>query len=58
MRFQIYPETEVACKYPKPLFSNPIFRNLVEYKIRFDMKKLSLMNYIYFAHFTVTFTSI
>ena len=36
-RFQIYPETELACKYNKPLYKTQCSENLVEYENGFDM---------------------
>ena len=37
-RFQIYPETEIACKYPKPFFKTQYSKTLVEYEKSFGMK--------------------
>ena len=36
-RCQIYPETELACKYTKPLYKTKYSEILVEYKECFDM---------------------
>ena len=36
-RFQIYPETELACKYNKPLYKTQYSEILVEYDNGFDM---------------------
>ena len=36
-RFQIYPETEVACKYNKPLYKTQYSENRVGYEDSFDM---------------------
>ena len=36
-RFQIYPETELACKYTKPLYKTQYSEILVEYEDGFDM---------------------
>ena len=36
-RFQIYPETELACKYNKPLYKTQYSEILVEYYDGFDM---------------------
>ena len=36
-RFQIYPETELVCKYTKPLFNTQYSEILVEYEQGFDM---------------------
>ena len=36
-RFQIYPETELACKYNKPLYKTQYSEILVEYEQGFDM---------------------
>ena len=36
-RFQIYPETELACKYKKPIYKTQYSEILVEYKHGFDM---------------------
>ena len=37
-RFQIYPETELACKYTKPLYKTQYSEFPVEYEDGFDMK--------------------
>ena len=37
-RFQVYPETELACKYTKPLYKTKYSEILVEYEEGFDMK--------------------
>ena len=36
-RFQVYPETELACKYTKPLYKTQYSEILVEYEEVFDM---------------------
>ena len=36
-RFQIYPETELACKYTEPLYKAQYSEVLVEYEEGFDM---------------------
>ena len=36
-RFQIYPETELACKYTKPLYKTQYSEILVKYEEGFDM---------------------
>ena len=36
-RFQIYQETEIACKYRNPLYKAQYSEILVEYEKRFDM---------------------
>ena len=36
-RFQIYPETELACKYKKPIYKSQYSEILVEYEHGFDM---------------------
>ena len=36
-RFQIYPETELACKYKTPLYKTQYSEILFEYKHGFDM---------------------
>ena len=36
-RFQLYPETELACKYKKPIYKTQYSEILVEYKHGFDM---------------------
>ena len=36
-RFQIYPETELACKYNKPLYKTQYSEILVVYEQGFDM---------------------
>ena len=35
-RFKFYPETELACKYTKPLYKTRFSEVLVEYKQGFD----------------------
>ena len=45
-RFQVYPETELASKYTKPLYKTQYSEILVENKDGFDMntgKKINLM---------------
>ena len=37
-RFQIYPETELACNHTKPLYKTQYSEILVEYEQGFDMK--------------------
>ena len=37
-RFQIYPETELAFKYKKPIYKTQYLEILVEYEHGFDMK--------------------
>ena len=37
-RFQIYAETELACKYKKPIYKTKYSEILVEYEHGFDMK--------------------
>ena len=37
-RFQIYPKTELACKYNKPLYRTQYSEMFVEYENGFDMK--------------------
>ena len=36
-RFQIYPETELACKYNKPIYKTQYSESLVEYEYGFDI---------------------
>ena len=36
-RFQMYPETELACKYNKPIYKTQYSETLVEYENGFDM---------------------
>ena len=36
-RFQVYPETELACKYNKPIYKTQYSEILVEYENGFDM---------------------
>ena len=36
-RFQLYPETELACKYKKPIYKTQYSEILVEYEHGFDM---------------------
>ena len=36
-RFQIYPETELSCKYNKPIYKTQYSEILVEYEIGSDM---------------------
>ena len=38
-RFQIYAETEIACKYNTPLYKTQYSEVLVEYDKGFDMKQ-------------------
>ena len=42
-RFQIYPETELACKYEKPIYKTQYSEILVEYKHGFDMNTRHLI---------------
>ena len=42
-RFQIYPETELACKFNIPLYKLQYSENLVEYKNSFDMNTGNLI---------------
>ena len=42
-RFQIYPETELACKYTKPLYKTQYSEILVEYEKGFDMNTGKLL---------------
>ena len=42
-RFQIYPETEVACKYETPIYKTQYTEILFEYEKYFDMKTGSLI---------------
>ena len=42
-RFQIYPETELACKYNKPLYKTQYSEILVEYEHDFDMNTGKLL---------------
>ena len=41
--FQIYPETELACKYTKPFYKPHYSENLVEYEDDFDMNTGNLI---------------
>ena len=43
-RFQIYPETELACKYKTPLYKTQYSNIFVEYKKSFDMVTGKLIN--------------
>ena len=43
--FQIYPETELACKYSKPLYKTQYSETFVEYEDGFDMNKEKLILY-------------
>ena len=38
-RFQIYPETELACKYKTPVYKTQNSEILVEYEKGFDVKQ-------------------
>ena len=42
-RFQIYPETELACKYNKPIYKTQYSESLVEYEYGFDMNTGNLI---------------
>ena len=42
-RFQIYPETELACKYTKPLYKTQFSETFVEYEQGFDMNTRKLI---------------
>ena len=42
-RFQIYPETELACKYKKPIYKTQYSEILVEYEHGFDMNTVHLI---------------
>ena len=42
-RFQIYPETELECKYTKPLYKTKCSEILVEYEDGFDTNAGKLM---------------
>ena len=43
--FQIYPETELACKYTKPLYKTQYSESLVEYEQGFDTNTENLVLY-------------
>ena len=38
-RFQVYPETELACKYKMPIYKTQYSEILVEYENGFDMNR-------------------
>ena len=42
-RFQIYPETELACEYNKPIYKTKYSEILVEYENGFDMNTGNLI---------------
>ena len=42
-RFQIYPETELVCKYTKPIYKTQYSEILVEYEQGFDMNTRKLL---------------
>ena len=42
-RFQIFPDTELACKYNKPLYKTQYSEILVEYQQGFDMNAQKLI---------------
>ena len=44
-QFQIYPETELACKYNKPLYKTQHSEILVEYEDGFDMNTGKLIRH-------------
>ena len=44
-RFQMYPETELACKYTKPLYKLQYSEILVEYEEGFDMNTGKLITH-------------
>ena len=50
-RFQIYPETELACKYKTPLYETQKSEILVEYEKSFDMNTGKLIIYPNLAHY-------
>ena len=43
-RFQIYPETELACKFKTPLYKEQYSQIFVKYEKHFDMKTGKLLN--------------
>ena len=51
-RFQIYPETELACKYNKLLYKTQNSEIIVEYENGFDMNtgKLIEIQWLHLAH--------
>ena len=51
-RFQIYPETEFACKYNKPLYKTQYSEILVEYEQGFDMNTKKVKKNPHATHHT------
>ena len=49
-RFQIYPETELACKYYKPLYKTQYSEILAEYKQGFDMNTRKIIKTRHATH--------
>ena len=49
-RFQIYQETELACKHRTPLYKTQYFEILVEYEQDFDMNTRKIINDSYSTH--------
>ena len=45
-RFQIYQETEIACKYRNPLYKTQYSEILGEYEKGFDMTKIKFDPYL------------
>ena len=53
-RFQLYPETELAYNYKKPLYKTQYSENLVEYEDGFDMKTGKLIQHQMATHHSYT----
>ena len=54
IRFQIYPETELACKYNKPFYKTQYSEVLVEYEQSFDMTTGKLITIPHATHDTTS----
>ena len=52
--FQLYPETDLACKYNKPLYKTQFSEILVEYENDFDMKTGNLIKHQIATHHSFT----
>ena len=53
-RFQTYPETELACKYNKPLYKTQYSEILVECELSFDMKTGKLIIYPHATYYSTS----
>ena len=53
-RFQIYPETELACKYNKPVYKTQYSEILVGYEQGFDMNTGKLFIHHHATHYSTS----